>query len=150
MPMAKRFAVSVPTWLIFILNIMKNYTLLLLFVFFILAASCTRTVYMPVETVRRDSVVAATVKVDSVLIADSVVIEARADTVFKTVTRRRETVRLVHDTLRVAAADTVRITLPPPSSPRSAAGGVPWWMCLFAMAAVIYLLKKRKNFNSCW
>lgn len=129
---------------------MKNYTLFLLFVFFVLAVSCTRTVYVPVETVRRDSVVAVSARVDSVLIADSVVIEARADTVFKTVTRRRETVRLVHDTVRVAATDTVRITLPPPSSPRSATRGVPWWMCLFALAAVLYLLKKRKNFNSCW
>ncbi len=129
---------------------MKNYTLIILFVFFVLAAACTRTVYVPVETVRRDSVVAVSARVDSVLIADSVVIEARADTVFKTVTRRRETVRLVHDTVRVAATDTVRITLPPPSSPRSATRGVPWWMCLFALAAVLYLLKKRKNFNSCW
>ena len=129
---------------------MKNYTFVILLFVAAVAASCSRTVYVPVETVRRDSVAVVSVVVDSVLISDSVVIEARADTVFKTVTRRRESVRLVHDTVRVAVADTVRVTLPPPSRPAAGGRGVPWWVCPVAFVAVIYLLKKRKFFNSCW
>ncbi len=125
---------------------------IILFVVVILAAACSRTVYIPVETLRRDSIVVANHVVDSVIMADTVIVTVGADTVFRTETRRRDRIRLVRDTIRISSADTVRIMIPAetPSRRKDGTPGLGAIVCATVLVAAVYLLKKRKIFGGCW
>lgn len=124
----------------------------LLFAVAMAACSCARTVYVPVESARRDSIVTVNHVVDSVILADTVIITSRADTVFRTETRRRDRIRLVRDTIRTSSVDTVKIIVPaPPSSSKESTKSRLWSVIGFGvLVAVAYLLKKRKFFGGCW
>lgn len=75
----------------------------------LIACSCSRKIYVPVERVvsHRDSSRTAAIRTDTVVRADSVVIDRSGDTVYHTAWRLRERVshhvdtlvRVVHDTL---------------------------------------------------
>lgn len=77
----------------------------------LLLSSCSRRVYVPVETVRVDTLVKLAVRVDSVRLTDSVYVSERTvgDTVYvvKTRTQWRERVKLVTDTVYRSRVDTV-------------------------------------------
>lgn len=80
----------------------------------LLLASCTRTVYVPTErvTLRTDTVYSAKVRVDSVLLHDSVIVVQRGDTVAVTRYRDRYRVREMRDTVYQSVVDSVMVREP--------------------------------------
>lgn len=82
---------------------MKLFFLLLALVF----AGCTTTKYIPVESVRVDSVYVAKIQRDSIYQRDSVFVAVKADTVFKTSLKYVYRDRFVHDTISVILSDTI-------------------------------------------
>ena len=82
----------------------------------LLLPSCSRRIYVPVESVREvhDTVRIDTasrradiiIRRDSVIVRDSVAVVINGDTVVREVWRWRERIREVHDTVRVATAAT--------------------------------------------
>lgn len=73
----------------------------------LLVGGCTSTRYVPVETVRVDSVFVAKVERDSIYERDSVFVAVKADTVFKQRLKYVYRDRWVHDTVNVVRRDTV-------------------------------------------
>lgn len=69
--------------------------------------SCTTTKYVPVETVRVDSVFVAKVERDSIYERDSVFVAVKADTVYLTKVQYRYHDRFVRDTVSVVHSDTI-------------------------------------------
>lgn len=86
---------------------MKNVYLLFLLLSASLLNSCTVTRYIPVESVRVDSVYSTLVKRDSIYERDSVFVAVKADTVFLSKVHYRYRDRIVRDTVRVLRCDTV-------------------------------------------
>ena len=122
----------------------------LLAAYLLLFCGCSRTVYMPVETVRTDSVRVTLVRRDSVRVTDSVYIAQRADTVFREHwnTVYREVSR--GDTVYIGRTDTVSVPYP-------VEAGLTAWQkvrvslnvllivvaCLGIIAAVAWLIYKK-------
>lgn len=77
----------------------------------LLLSSCSRSVYVPVETVRVDTFVKTAVRVDSVRLTDSVYVSERTvgDTVYivKTRTQWRDRLQLRVDTVYRSQTDTL-------------------------------------------
>ena len=77
----------------------------------LLLSSCSRRVYVPVETVRVDTFVKTAVRVDSVRLTDSVYVSERTvgDTVYivKTRTQWRDRLQLRVDTVYRSQTDTI-------------------------------------------
>ena len=77
----------------------------------LLLSSCSRSVYVPVETVRVDTFVKTAVRVDSVRLTDSVYVSERTvgDTVYivKTRTQWRDRLQLRVDTVYRSKTDTL-------------------------------------------
>lgn len=77
----------------------------------LLLSSCSRSVYVPVETVRVDTFLKTAVRVDSVRLTDSVYVSERTvgDTVYvvKTRTQWRDRLQLRTDTVYRSQTDTV-------------------------------------------
>lgn len=73
----------------------------------VLAVGCTTTKYVPVESVRVDSVYVARVERDSIFEKDSIFVMAKADTVFVSKVQYRYRDRIVRDTLSVVQRDTI-------------------------------------------
>lgn len=69
--------------------------------------SCTTTKYVPVETVRVDSMFVAKVERDSIYQLDSVFVETKADTVYLSKVQYRYHDRIVRDTVSVLCCDTI-------------------------------------------
>ena len=69
--------------------------------------SCTTTQYVPVETVRTDSVRIVDVRRDSVYVMDSVIVKSKADTVYITRWRTEYKEALRIDTLLRERIDTI-------------------------------------------
>ena len=95
------------TLLIFALSLAVGAVITLLF------GSCTRKVYVPTETVRteyKDRVVEA-VRVDTVVMRDSVAVYVNGDTVRITKYRDRWRTRIIerHDTCTVTKTDSVQV-----------------------------------------
>ena len=87
-------------------------TLLLLIIYgLLLGCSCSRKVYVPVERVeiRSDTLRMLSLRVDSVVTHDSVVIRQRGDTVYQTVVRWRDRTRTVTDTVLKVRTDSVSV-----------------------------------------
>ena len=83
---------------------MRN--LFILIVLTIFVNSCV-TKYVPVESVRVDSVYIARVERDSIYERDSVFVAVKADTVFVSWVQYRYRDRIVRDTLSVVQRDTI-------------------------------------------
>lgn len=71
--------------------------------------SCTTTQYVPVETVRTDSVRIVDVRRDSIYVMDSVIVKSKADTVYVTRWRTEYKEALRIDTLLCERVDTVTV-----------------------------------------
>lgn len=71
--------------------------------------SCTTTQYVPVETVRTDSVRIVDVRRDSVYVMDSVIVKSKADTVYVTRWRSEYKEILKIDTLISEKVDTLTV-----------------------------------------
>ena len=76
-----------------------------LFMALLLTACATR--YVPVESVRVDSVYSTLYHRDSIFERDSIFVAVKADTVYFTRTQYRYRDRIVRDTLRVLHVDTL-------------------------------------------
>lgn len=87
----------------------KNVAALLIMGLSLCTASCSRKVYVPVESVRieKDSTVRSSFVRDSIIIRDSVLVLQRGDTVFKESWRIRERMAIARDTLYSERCDTV-------------------------------------------
>ena len=78
-----------------------------LFVLTIFVNACTTTKFVPVETVRVDSVFVAKVERDSIFERDSVFVMMKADTVFLSKVQYRYHDRFIRDTVSVLRCDTI-------------------------------------------
>lgn len=89
---------------------------LVIFFASVILCGCTRTVYEPIEKTvyHTDTLRLSQLRVDSVVLHDSVVVAQRGDTVFMTKYRDRYRYRLRTDTLYKAVVDTARIEIPIP------------------------------------
>lgn len=70
--------------------------------------SCARVQYVPVETVKTDSVRVVDVQHDSIYVQDSVIVREKADTIFVTRwrTEYREALRV--DTVQIVRTDSIQ------------------------------------------
>lgn len=82
----------------------------------VLASGCSRKVYVPVESVvsRTDTIYSAKVRVDSVIMRDSVTVFQKGDTVLITKYRDRYRVKELTDTVYQSAIDSVKVSVPYP------------------------------------
>lgn len=82
----------------------------------VLATGCARKVYVPVESTlsRTDTIYSAKVRVDSVIMRDSVAVFQKGDTVLITKYRDRYRVKELTDTVYQSAIDSVKISVPYP------------------------------------
>lgn len=119
----------------------------------IMICSCSRSVYVPVETVQHhtDTLRLTRLRVDSVFMHDSIAVLARGDTVYITKYRDRFRYRNHVDTVYKATVDTARISVPNPVERQlsrweqtkmdfggMAIGGIAIAVCI----AVIWLIRK--------
>lgn len=82
----------------------------------ILMAGCSRVQYVPVETVRTDSVYIVNSKIDSVHVSDSIYIylDTRQDTIIRTEYRQKTIYRdrIKIDTVKSVCVDSVQVPFP--------------------------------------
>lgn len=74
--------------------------------------SCRSVKYVPVETVRSDTLYVNRLQRDSVYVADSVFVREKGDTVRIVRTRYVDRWRVRTDTLRMVSNDTIRVPYP--------------------------------------
>lgn len=74
--------------------------------------SCRSVKYVPVETVRSDTLYVNRLQRDSVYVADSVYVRERGDTVLMTRIRYVDRWHVHTDTLRAVSNDTIRVPYP--------------------------------------
>lgn len=77
-----------------------------------LLCSCTATKYVPVESVRTEYRDHDVLRVDSVMLHDSVVIRSAGDTVLMEKWRWRDRVSIVRDTVSVTKTDSIQVPYP--------------------------------------
>ena len=91
--------------------ILKNFDLIVIFLIAILTAilvcSCSTVKYVPVETVKTDSIRVVDVQRDSIYVRDSVLIRTKADTVYVTQWRTEYREALKVDTFLVQRVDSI-------------------------------------------
>lgn len=119
----------------------KAWCLLLLV---LLLCGCARKVYVPVETVRVDTLVKLAVRVDSVRLTDSVYVSEKVvgDTVFivRTRTQWRERVKLVTDTVYRSRVDTVTKVVEVPVKDEKFILKK-WWVAALLLGGVLLSLR---------
>lgn len=91
-------------------------TFLILIAILVMAAGCTRKIYVPVENtvIRTDTVYSAKFRIDSVILHDSVAVMQKGDTVFMSKYRDKIHVKLMRDTVFKTRYDSVTISKPYP------------------------------------
>ena len=121
-----------------------------LFMALLLTACATR--YVPVESVRVDSVYSTLYHRDSIFERDSIFVAVKADTVYFTKTQYRYRDRIVRDTLRVLKVDTlsrvvqVEKNLSRMEQIKMSLGEVFMWLIIAAAIVVaVWFSKKLKN-----
>lgn len=91
---------------------MRHIVFLLLFLAILAATSCTRHVYVPVETTKSDTVYLNRVRLDSIYMRDSVFIEKSGDTIrefqYKYIYRFKDRI----DTLYISKTDSIQVPYP--------------------------------------
>ena len=118
-----------------------------------LSACSPKTVYVPTETVRTDTLYRTALRIDSVILRDSVTLIQRGDTVYLTKYRDRFRYRERIDTLYQSVTDSVRIRVPYPverpltqwESTKMELGGWAFGALIVAMVAVVWLIFKRRQ-----
>lgn len=78
----------------------------------LLLGACTRTVYVPVTSVQRDSIYLHTHTRDSIMVHDSVTITVQGDTVWKERVRIEYHDRIIRDTAYIERLDTIPVPYP--------------------------------------
>lgn len=122
----------------------------------LLSASCRSVQYVPVETVRTETVYQDRLltKTDSVHLTDSIIIHEQGDTVFVERWRERWRERTLTDTVRIdmTRTDTVQVPYPVEKSLtrwqsfKQDAGGVAIGTLVAVMLfAAVWLIRRRRN-----
>lgn len=111
--------------------------------------SCTTTQYVPVETVRTDSVRIVDVRRDSVYVMDSVIVKSKADTVYVTRWRTEYKEALRIDTLLRERIDTMVVEKTVEKQlteweqlSLDVGNGVLWVAIIAAIAAIVWVVIK--------
>ena len=122
----------------------------------LLLCACSRKVYVPVQDTvyHTDTLYRSQLRVDSVYIRDSVAVISLGDTVLVAEYHYRDRTKLLRDTVRETAVDTVRVSVPVPVErplsrrQRLEALAGPCSIALLVGAclsvAVIWLVRRRK------
>jgi len=131
----------------------------LLICLLVIATGCSRKVYVPVENSvsRTDTVYSAKVRVDSVIIRDSVSVFQKGDTVLITKYRDRYRVKELTDTVYQSAIDSVKVSVPYPVEKAL----TPWesfrlqsfWYLIFTSTiCIVFIFRKQliKVFANCF
>lgn len=114
---------------------MRHIVFLLLFLAVLAATSCTRHVYVPVETTKSDTVYLNRVQLDSIYMRDSVFIEKSGDTIrefqYKYIYRFKDRT----DTLYISRTDSIQVPYPVEVVKYK----TPQW-CWWALGGIVLLL----------
>lgn len=114
---------------------MRHIVFLLLFLAILAATSCTRHVYVPVETTKSDTVYLNRVQLDSIYMRDSVFIEKSGDTIrefqYKYIYRFKDRI----DTLYISKTDSIQVPYPVEVVKYK----TPRWCC-WALGGIVLLL----------
>lgn len=114
---------------------MRHIVFLSLFLAVLAATSCTRHVYVPVETTRSDTVYMNRVQLDSIYMRDSVFIEKSGDTIrefqYKYIYRFKDRI----DTLYISKTDSIQVPYPVEVVKYK----TPQW-CWWALGGIVLLL----------
>ena len=114
---------------------MRHIVFLSLFLIGLAATSCTRHVYVPVETTRSDTVYMNRVQLDSIYMRDSVFIEKSGDTIrefqYKYIYRFKDRI----DTLYISKTDSIQVPYPVEVVKYK----TPQW-CWWALGGIVLLL----------
>lgn len=114
---------------------MRHIVFLSLFLIVLAATSCTRHVYVPVETTRSDTVYLNRVQLDSIYMRDSVFIEKSGDTIrefqYKYIYRFKDRI----DTLYISKTDSIQVPYPVEVVKYK----TPQW-CWWALGGIVLLL----------
>lgn len=114
---------------------MRHIVFLLLFLAVLAATSCTRHVYVPVETTKSDTVYLNRVQLDSIYMRDSVFIEKSGDTIrefqYKYIYRFKDRI----DTLYISKTDSIQVPYPVEVVKYK----TPQW-CWWALGGIVLLL----------
>lgn len=114
---------------------MRHIVFLSLFLVGLAATSCTRHVYVPVETTKSDTVYLNRVQLDSIYMRDSVFIEKSGDTIrefqYKYIYRFKDRI----DTLYISKTDSIQVPYPVEVVKYK----TPQW-CWWALGGIVLLL----------
>ena len=114
---------------------MRHIVFLLLFLAVLAATSCTRHVYVPVETTKSDTVYLNRVQLDSIYMRDSVFIEKSGDTIrefqYKYIYRFKDRI----DTLYISKTDSIQVPYPVEVVKYK----TPRW-CWWTLGGIVFLL----------
>lgn len=131
----------------------------LLICLLVLATGCARKVYVPVESTvsRTDTVYSAKVRVDSVIMRDSVAVFQKGDTVMITKYRDRYRVKELTDTVYQSAIDSVKVSVPYPvektlTSWESFRLQSFWYLIFTSTICIVFIFRKQliKVFANCF
>lgn len=114
---------------------MRHIVFLSLFLVGLAATSCTKHVYVPVETTKSDTVYMNRVQLDSIYMRDSVFIEKSGDTIrefqYKYIYRFKDRI----DTLYISKTDSIQVPYPVEVVKYK----TPQW-CWWALGGIVLLL----------
>lgn len=91
---------------------MKNSFIISLLVFILYMMASCKTEYIPIESVRYDSVFLEKIQKDSIFVKDSVYIRQKGDTVFKDKFIVVYKERLLRDTMLTVKTDSIPVPVP--------------------------------------
>lgn len=109
-----------------------------------------RTKYVPVKTVRTDSVFLEKIRKDSIFVRDSVYVREKGDTVYLYKYKYVYKDKLTTDTVYVERTDSVEVPVPVERKLsrwerwKMEFGGMSFGVCIGLSAVIVWLIKKRK------
>lgn len=110
-----------------------------------------RTEYVPLETVKKDSVYLDKWRKDSIFVMDSVYVRAKGDTVYMYRYKYVYKDKLTTDTMYVHRTDSVEVPVPVERELsrwerwKMELGGISFGVCIGLAAVIVWLIKKRKK-----
>lgn len=108
-------------------------------------SSCTRKIYVPIESVKHDSVLIHKVTVDSIAVHDSIFEKLQGDTLYRYKERTEYRYKYIVDTLYVAKVDSIAV----PYEVVKEKKVVPkWtWTVMAVLVFMVLIMYKSKDFH---
>lgn len=116
----------------------------------VLLCGC-RTRYVPLKTIRKDSVYLDKWRKDSIFVRDSVYVRAKGDTVYMYKYKYVYKDKLTTDTMYVHRTDSVEVPVPVERELsrwerwKMELGGISFGVCIGLTAVIVWLIKKRRK-----